>query len=239
MSSSFPVVRKQLLAFFLATLLIIAATFTALLWSNSNQIRDIQSQNNILQSQNAALYDQNNALQNQLAQQQNQADAVKQNETDSQHQTSMLQAQNEDLNAQLSSLKQKISTLQSQLMNLTTANLVANLDIGDASGYQYKDMYIEGSVGNNGLGTAYNAGLLVIAYSSEGVLRINMTVPLVIAAFGVDNATSAVAATLPWQEVSLQLGNVGTGVTVPVSIGIFHYDAVSNWTVTPVWTNQP
>lgn len=239
MSSRFPVARKQLLAVFLATLLIVAAIFVGLLWDNSNQTRNVQTQNNILQNQNAAVSDQNNAFQNQLAQQQNQADAIKQNETNLQDQTSTLQAQNDGLNAQLSSLKQQISMLQSQLTNLTRANLVADLHIGDASGYLYKDMYIEGSVGNNGLGTAYNAGLRVTAYSPEGVLRINMTVPLVIGAFGIDNATSAVAATLPWEKVSLQLGNVGTGVTLPVSVGIFHYDTVSNWTVTPVWTNQP
>lgn len=224
-------------AILLLILLIVAATFSGSLWLSLNQAGDLRGRNDNLQNQNAALSLQNQALQSQQNELQNQLGEIQKNESMEQNLTAPLQTQNDLLNANVSGLKDQISSLNSQLTSLTTASLVANLTIGDASGYQYKDMYIEGSVRNNGLGTAYNAGLSVVAYSPEGILRINMTVPLVIGAFGIDNATSAVAATLPWQKISLQLGNVGTGVTVPVSIGIFHYDAVSNWTVTPVWTN--
>jgi len=231
--------KRKLLATSVTAILIVTAVFSSLLWNTNNQTNDLKTQNTKLNNENTALADQNNALQSQINQLQNQENLVQQNENNSQNNTQELQAENNNLTAELSSLKEQTANLQSQLANLTTANLVAELKILDATGYQYNDLYISGSVGNTGQGTAYNAGLKVTAYSAQGILRINMTIPLVIGAFGIDAATSAVASTLPYQNVSLALGNVGTGVTLPVDVGIFHYDAVSNWTVTPVWTNQP
>ena len=39
--------------------------------------------------------------------------------------------------------------------------------------------------------------------------------------------------------ISLQLGNLASKGTTTVEIAIYHEGDVSNWTVTPVWTNTP
>jgi hypothetical protein len=78
-----------------------------------------------------------------------------------------------------------------------SANLVSNLEIKEvAKGYNYggnvpyNHLIISGSITNIGQITAYNAGLKVMAYASDGTLEINITVPLLAnAGYSTDNAT--------------------------------------------------
>lgn len=104
----------------------------------------------------------------------------------------------------------------------------------------YNRLYISGNVTNTGIGIAYNAGLHVVAYDN-GVLEVNMTVPLANGAtFGTDNATIASALSTYGSVSSLQLGNLGSGQTATIGIGIIHEGYVTNWAVTPVcWTYSP
>lgn len=120
--------------------------------------------------------------------------------------------------------------------------------------YFYDCLWIKGSITNTGKETAYNAGLKVIAYDAKGTLQINMTVPLTNGAFGTSNATNAFVLNhhrigtytkfeaSPWKVDnigSMELGSLNSGQTANVTLAILHEVTVSNWTVTPVWTNSP
>jgi uncharacterized protein YxeA len=161
-------------------------------------------------------------------------------------------------NNEIANQKNEISNLTAQVLSLkgqaaklsylTSANLVTTLGItevpGSSSSYmgglvptpvRFNYLFIEGSVTNTGKGTAYNAGLHVVAYSANGTLEINMTVPLVEgASFGSDKATDA------YLNVSSSptLGALYSEHTADVYVNIFHEGTVSTWTVTPVWTNS-
>ena len=121
-------------------------------------------------------------------------------------------------------------------------------------------LWINGSITNTGHVTAYNAGLHVIAYNN-GALEINMTVPLANGVFGTDSTTNAFIlnhtgyvvtmdggigrgyvppGSLPLGSLgSLQLGSLEFGHTANVKLAIYHEGTVTNWTVTPRWTNSP
>jgi len=155
-------------------------------------------------------------------------------------------------NSKIASLNVQIANLDSQITNLTSANLVAALGVTEVPNNSpnsyptpllYNHLYISGSVTNTGQGIANNAGLHVVAYASDGTLEVNMTVPLdgnqnvtgnentdFAPVFGTDAATQI------YGNDSLQLGEVYSGQTVPIDLGIFHEGAVTNWTITPVWT---
>jgi len=157
------------------------------------------------------------------------------------------------LNSEVSNLKGQVANLNSHLINLTSANLVTALGVTEVpynspsnfpTPLLYNHLYISGSVTNTGEGTAYNAGLHVIAYAADGVPEVNMTVPLdgnvnvtgsevtdFAPVFGTDAATQI------YGNDSLQLSNLFSGQTVTISLGIFHEGTAVNWTVTPVWTD--
>jgi len=100
-------------------------------------------------------------------------------------------------------------------------------------------LYITGSVTNVGVGTAFTAGLHVVAYAANGGLEINMTVPLINGAtFGTDAGTDAYVSS-SYGNSSLQLGSLYSEQNATIEIGIFHEGIVSNWNITPVWTNSP
>jgi hypothetical protein len=150
------------------------------------------------------------------------------------------------LNSQLSDFEGIVENLSGVVTNFTTANLVTALGATEVpknsshnlpSVHLYNHLYISGSVINIGKGTAYNAGLHVVAYDINGGLRINMTFPLGggIAAFGTD---ARIIEYLGGSS-STVLGSLPGGETTRIDIAIFHEDTVSNWTVTPVWTNSP
>jgi hypothetical protein len=64
-----------------------------------------------------------------------------------------------------------------------------------------------------------------------------MTVPLEGGIFGTDNATNAFV--LKTYGNSPTLGVLDGEQTAYIGISIFHEGTVTNWTVTPVWTNYP
>jgi hypothetical protein len=156
------------------------------------------------------------------------------------------------LNDKIANLTNQISNLNSQLADLTNAYLVTALGVTEIpynSPYNgvalpYNNLYIAGSVTNTGESTAYNAGLHVVAYNSTGTVEINMTVPLTNsgtmygAVFGTDVATDNYVSS-NFGISSLQLITLDSGQNMPIMINIFHEGTVSNWTITPVWTNSP
>jgi len=138
------------------------------------------------------------------------------------------------LNNKITNLNTKISNLTVQLTNLTSANLVTialgvtevpyNSQISLNSALPPDNyLYITGLVTNTGDGIAYNAGLHVIAYDATGTLEINTTVPLTAGTVYIDS--------------SLPLGNLVGGQNATIEIVLYHEGTVTNWTVTPVWTN--
>ena len=172
----------------------------------------------------------------------------------------------ESLNNEIANQSNELNNLESEVehINSEQANLTTGLGVKEitnavqADNLTYDALFIKGTVVNTGNLTAYNAGLDVVAYSANGTLEINMTVPLVHGAavyygsdpyygdvidFGTDNATQALASELDSGTGgdSLKLGDLGGGQTVPVpvNINIFHKGIATKWTVTPVWTDTP
>ena len=168
-------------------------------------------------------------------------------------------------NNKISNLNSQISKLNDIITNLPTAHLVASLGIIEMQGNEstamgkptpvpYNYLQITGFVNNTGENTAFNAGLHVVAYCKNGILEINVTVPLSGGIFGADNATNAFVLS-KYGSYNYALGvYVGYSVTLGVLYGdqkadfgsnffgglsIFHEGTVTNWTVTPVWTNTP
>jgi hypothetical protein len=159
------------------------------------------------------------------------------------------------LNNQIANLNSQISNLKGQIKDLTTANIVTALGIKDiqyglpvkpkaefefdgTSVKTFYYLYIWGSVSNTGVGIAYNSGLKVVAYDAQGTLEINMTVPLDGGMFGADDQTKSLLSE-DYGNYPTQLVNLDSNQTVVTVISIFHEGVVTNWTVTPVWTNSP
>jgi hypothetical protein len=162
----------------------------------------------------------------------------------------LLNTQEQNLNNEVANLTSQISSLKGQITNFTTAYLTTALEANEiiTSAYTatksipYNYLYISGSVTNTGDGMAYNAGLHVVAYDAHGnrTLDIDMTFPLSGGTFGTDSGIDAyVTNSQQYPESSLQLGKLAGGETATINIQIFHEGTVSNWTITPVWTNSP
>jgi hypothetical protein len=139
----------------------------------------------------------------------------------------LLQSQISNQNIEIVNLSNQISDLNSQITNLSPANLTASLVIGD-SAYL---LNIEGSVTNTDKGTAYNAGLHVVAYTANGKLEINATVPLTSQTFLDPFRT--------WTGGGSSVTSLSGGQIAYIRLNIYHEGVVNNWTVTPVWTNTP
>ena len=174
------------------------------------------------------------------------------------------------MNSHIANLTNQVSNLTAEVSNLTSADLVTGLveietpsspPIGELNGIPYSCFMINGSITNTNQHIAFNAGLHIVANSSNGTLEINMTVPLANGGgvvYGTDSATNAYILNHPSTGISgmfghfltigpfllsnigsLQLGNLNGGQNANVRLGIFHEGTVTNWTVTPVWTNTP
>ena len=152
------------------------------------------------------------------------------------------------LNNEVANLTSQISHLNDQVTNLTTAHLVAALGVVEIPYYPPPEpivipinhLSIDGWVNNTGEGTAYNAGLLVVAYDHGGTLEVNMTVPLSNGrVYGTDAFTDNYVAATFGSSSSLKLGTLYSTQTVTFNLDIYHEGIVTNWTVTPVWTNSP
>ncbi len=161
-------------------------------------------------------------------------------------------------NNEIANLTSQISKLTGIIANYPTVNLTAHLGVHELLGNESKDyngnptpipynyLYITGTVTNSGKGTAYNVGLHVVAYDafSNGTLDINATFPLSGGIRGSDAATDAFALK-NYGGYNQVLGVVDGEQTVSIGsdsypdLSILHEGTVSNWTITPVWTNEP
>lgn len=157
------------------------------------------------------------------------------------------------LDNQLNSDNNEIANLQSNLQaevaqlngTINSVNLQTALGITEIpynSLYNqlnntYNHLYISGSVTNEGLRTAYNAGLNVVAYDINNALVVDMTVPLTGGIYedgvtiGNSNSSSLIG--------SLTLGSLAAGQTATIDISIYHEGIATTWKVIPVWTNSP
>ena len=166
-------------------------------------------------------------------------------------------------NEKISNLNSQVSNLKTQIEYLTSANLTATISTTELpyptrtlNGTLYpnymlehptlynlfNDLYLNGSVINNGGGAAFSAGLHVLAYAANGTVEVNMTVPLVNGewVYGTDATTDAYASNYYKNYLgSLQLGYLKSGQTVTFDSSFYHEDTVTNWTATPVWSNKP
>ncbi len=168
-----------------------------------------------------------------------------------------LTSQEQNLTSQLENLTNQIPSLQNQITNLTAAYLASGLkpnlttalegkeiitsDYAATESIPYNYFYISGTVTDTGNGTAFKVGLHVIAFDAYNKVTrdIDLTLPLG-GVFGTDNRTNNyITSSYGGFSQSLKLGNLGGGQTVTTNIQIFHEGTVSNWTITPVWTNSP
>jgi len=119
-----------------------------------------------------------------------------------------------------------------------SAHIVSSLTITEFSSPPPNLLNISGNVSNTGEMTAYNAGLHVVAYTATGTLEINVTVPLAYdETFNQDFGTGAIGGGLIGGSYSVT--TLDSGQTAQIFLDIYHEGTVSNWTVTPVWTNTP
>jgi cell division protein FtsL len=153
-----------------------------------------------------------------------------------------------NLNSQISNLKAQITNPGAQIANLTSPYLVTALGITEIAGnlpayLQFNRLWISGTVTNKGEGTAFNSGLHVVAYTANGTQEVDITVPLNnnnVVTYGTDAATNDLAYGSNGDNYpSFQLISLGGGGTAYIGINIYHEGTVTNWTVTPVWTNIP
>ncbi len=130
------------------------------------------------------------------------------------------------LNGIVSGLNGMITNVNDKVTSLTQAELVTALGSNYVTTGTPR-LYIAGSVINTGRGTAYNVGLHVIAYTANRQKIIDMTVP-----FFFENTYST-------STGSTTLMTVSSMQNMSVSINIKASSALTNWTITPVWTNSP
>jgi hypothetical protein len=245
--------KKAIMAV-VAISLILASAVSGILVYYNGVVNEKNSKITSLNNQIASL---NGEVSNLTAQSAN-LGALQANLTAANTEIANLTSQNLNLNNEIQNLKGQAANLESQLANLssqvailTTANIVTALGIREIpTTYQidvgttqylsapYNHLYIAGSVTNSGAGTAFNAGLHVVAIDANGVLQINMTVPFDNggAQFGADANTRSYATQT---AAALLLTSLTGTVTALININIFHEGFVSNWTVSPVWTNFP
>lgn len=146
----------------------------------------------------------------------------------------------ENLTNETNDLTNEITNLTNQISNLKSqsANLVPSLSEFDGLAstvmfLPFNCIWTSGSVTNTGDGTAYNAGLHVVAYTTSGTV-INMTVPLADGSYSTDATTFAYIG-----NSSAQLGNLDSGQTAIFYADIYHEGTVVLMYITPVWTNSP
>ncbi len=136
--------------------------------------------------------------------------------------------QMDQMGTQISDLNKQVDDLQGELSDMRakyTANLVTGLGINDVGNSSDRHLYITGTVTNNGVTAAYNAGLHIVGYGSNHEKIIDLTSNLGYEVF--QNGFSG----------SSQLGTVYPTQVVSVQISIFHSGTVESWDLTPVWNN--
>ncbi len=132
-----------------------------------------------------------------------------------------------DLNATINDLNNQITNLQGNLSKYT-AQLNTALGIKelvDNTTYAHY-LYIRGSVTNNGVTEAYNAGLHVVGYGANHEVLIDMISSVEGGTFQSGFTSAQTLSQLyPTQSASTMLA-------------IYHQGTVVDWDITPVWTNS-
>ena len=201
----------------------------------NSQIGDLHSQVSSLQSENANKQNQISSLNTQIEQlngeinnvrtEAAQKDASLENKD---HQIDSLNSQISSLASQVNELNSQVSSLGGQIAHLKEAYIVTALGAKEILESTPYHLYISGTVINTGGGTAYNAGLHVVAYNVNGSLAINMTVSF----FGTFGNGPGVSS-------GVQLEMLPVAETKNVSVNIFHEGILGTWDITPVSTNTP
>jgi hypothetical protein len=118
-------------------------------------------------------------------------------------------------NLEITGLNNQVIELQRQLDNQQKASLVTSLGISTEPRnitYPHPHFTIEGVVFNVGTKTAYNARLDIMAYYKNGLLALNMSIPL---------------------------GNLAKWQIAQVNKIIVTSDWIGNYTVVPISTDTP
>ena len=128
--------------------------------------------------------------------------------------------------------------------NLTTPYLLTALGATEIAGGdgQNNRLWIQGKVTNTGEGTAFNAGLHVVASAANGTVVLDLTVPLNnndVVNYGSEAASQSVYVANGDNNPSYFLPSLAGGGTAYVGLNVFHVGTASNWTVTAVWTDLP
>ncbi len=151
------------------------------------------------------------------------------------NQTVLIQnGQMEGLYNQIAGLNQTLTDLNEKMAEYQiahTANLVTALGSNEIPKYKddlWNHLWISGTVMNTGSGIAHNAGLQVIGYSSSGKVLINTTIPL----------KGIISTNYQDYGVVTPLSTVEPTQSIDVRASIFHKGTLSQWEISPVWTND-
>jgi uncharacterized coiled-coil protein SlyX len=141
--------------------------------------------------------------------------------TDQEHQIADMNDTINGLNNQIANLQDNLSKYTAQL---DTALGIKEL-VDNTTNAHY--LYIRGTVTNNGVTEAYNAGLHVVGYGANHEVLIDMTSPAEGGTFQSGFTSSQGLSQLyPTQSANTMLA-------------IYHQGTVVDWDITPVWTNSP
>lgn len=142
-----------------------------------------------------------------------------------------------NLQNQISVLNANISSLEglkapNVLLALGCTEILSNSTYNANNPQSFDHLWITGTVTNEGLSTAYNAGINVVAYDVNGNMILNITVPVAYGTYGNgENNLTPLTTIAPLQQVDLQ----GTGV----GIAIYHEGLANTWNLKAVWTDSP
>ncbi len=151
---------------------------------------------------------------------------------------------NQPLSSQVTYLQNQTANLQATIKGLSEANIVASINAkaypanNQPAGFE-NSLYIVGSLTNTGEGVAYNVGLRVVAYTADGNLEMNITVPADSGTFTYDAATYPASPKLSTINSGYGFDSYSSSNTAQIGTIIYTPDFVSNCTVTPIWTNTP
>jgi len=153
--------------------------------------------------------------------------------------------QNSPLSSQVSYLQSQVTNLDTLIANLTTTKLVASLNVRAYPAMSQNvisyssSLWIVGTVTNVGDAVAYNTGIHVIAYTAQGTLEINMTCPLEGLPVTYNATTRNTVPQLSPLNSGYGYDSYSSSNSQSVALTIYTQEQVSNWTITPIWTNTP
>jgi hypothetical protein len=133
-------------------------------------------------------------------------------------------------NNQIADLRAENANLATNNANLKAPHLVTDLLISEVHAQyanQTNHLLITGTLTNEGLGSAENAGLHIVANDINGTKIIDMTVPANAASYGSGS------------HAPNDLFTIESEQSYPLDIAIYHSGVAGTWEVTPVCSNAP